>query len=166
MRKIISIAAAIVAIAGSAYAQTITTQNEYMASDTAELKALSQEANGDVYSLPHDKKIRVASIMLKYFIRETFIDPDSVQAMITNDPHHADVTVWQGLLNGGNKTYSGMVVCARINGKNRMGGYAGNTDYLVIFTTNGGYRSFQSPYYNQFTKEMETDRTVTSTCAN
>ena len=151
-------------VVGAAGAQTITTQQDYMAADIAELKALAQEANGDLYSLPHEKKMRVAELMLKYFIRDNFIDPDSVQAIITNDPHHADVKIWQGLLFGGNKTYSGMVVCARINGKNRMGGYAGDANYLVIFMPTGGYRWLRSPYYNEITQTTETNSAVTSNC--
>jgi hypothetical protein len=152
--------------AGFAAAQSITTQQDYMAADMAEMKALAKEANGDVYSLPHEKKIRVAEIMLKYFIRDTFVDPDSVHAIITNDPHHDDVRVWEGLLFGGHKTYSGMIVCARINGKNRLGGYVGDADYLVIFTPTGGYQWYRSPYFNEITQTTETNSTVTSMCPN
>ncbi len=154
----------IIATSSPSFSQRITTQEDYIASDKAELKALAEQAHGDVYSLPHEKKIRVASIILKYFIRENFIDPDSVQAIITNDPHHEDLRVWQGLFGGGNKTYSGMAICARINGRNRLGGYVGDKQYLVIVMETGAYKYFESPYFNSITQTNEPNRYVEADC--
>lgn len=145
-------------------AQTITTEQDDQAGDRAELQSLAQEAHGDVYSLPHDKKMRLAEIQLKYYIRANFIDPESVHAVITNDPHHADLRVWRGLLGGGHATYSGMEVCARINGKNRLGGYAGEKTYLMIFSNDGQVQAFWSPYYSAITQSDETNSTVTENC--
>jgi hypothetical protein len=163
-RNLGAVAAASLLFVSSAYPQTVTTQADQISDDAAELSALVKEANGDLYSLPHPKKMRLAEIILKGFIQETFLDPESVKAVITNDPQHEDVKAWQGLLNGGNKTYSGMKLCARINGKNRYGGYVGESKYLVMVMDGGRTQSWSSPYFNDMFHEMETNKLVEEEC--
>jgi len=77
--------------------------------------------------------INYQEVIQKYF-NDTLIDPYS--AHITISPESPKTFGWQesGLM-GGNR-YVGYAVAAKVNAKNRMGGYTGTKPYVFIFRDN------------------------------
>lgn len=76
-----------------------------------------------------DRQTFPTNVSLEKVVRSglvsTFKDPDSAQINITRGPRRATAVT-------DTKTYSGWLLCAKINAKNSYGAYTGYADYLVV----------------------------------